>query len=77
MSDDEGSAPMAPDRADRAPAAFIGHGSPMNALERNRYTDGWRAFGEVLGRPRAAATSTAPEVLLRSATYGSPEQTNT
>ncbi|MEB3062096.1 4,5-DOPA-extradiol-dioxygenase [[Mycobacterium] zoologicum] len=35
------------------PAAFIGHGSPMNALERNRYTEAWRAFGAAVGRPRA------------------------
>lgn len=35
------------------PALFIGHGSPMNTLERNRYTDGWRALGESLPRPRA------------------------
>ncbi|MDP9239888.1 MAG: 4,5-DOPA dioxygenase extradiol [Actinomycetota bacterium] len=35
------------------PAAFIGHGSPMNALERNRYTEAWRAFGAAVPRPRA------------------------
>ena len=36
------------------PTAFIGHGNPMNALERNRYTDSWRAFGASLAeRPRA------------------------
>jgi 4,5-DOPA dioxygenase extradiol len=35
------------------PAAFLGHGSPMNALERNRYTDAWRAFGAEAPRPRA------------------------
>ena len=39
------------------PAAFIGHGSPMNALELNRYTSAWLAFGqsvlESFGRPRA------------------------
>lgn len=39
------------------PAAFIGHGSPMNALERNRHTEAWGAFGESVlrssGRPRA------------------------
>lgn len=35
------------------PAAFLGHGSPMNALERNRFTDVWRAFGASVPRPRA------------------------
>lgn len=35
------------------PAAFLGHGSPMNALERNRYTQAWRAFGAAAPRPRA------------------------
>ncbi|WP_370617217.1 4,5-DOPA dioxygenase extradiol [Mumia sp. Pv 4-285] len=35
------------------PAAFIGHGNPMNALERNRYTEAWRTLGESLPRPRA------------------------
>jgi len=35
------------------PAAFLGHGSPMNALERNRYTEAWRAFGATVPRPRA------------------------
>lgn len=33
------------------PAAFIGH--PMNALERNRYTEAWWAFGGAVPRPRA------------------------
>ena len=39
------------------PAAFIGHGNPMNALETNRYTAAWHEFGrsvlESFGRPRA------------------------
>jgi 4,5-DOPA dioxygenase extradiol len=35
------------------PAAFIGHGSPMNALEDNRYTRAWEAFGAAVPRPRA------------------------
>jgi 4,5-DOPA dioxygenase extradiol len=35
------------------PAAFLGHGSPMNAVERNRYTQAWRAFGAAVPRPRA------------------------
>jgi 4,5-DOPA dioxygenase extradiol len=35
------------------PVAFIGHGSPMNALEVNQYTMAWRAFGQTVPRPRA------------------------
>ncbi len=40
------------------PAVFFGHGSPMNALESNRYTEAWRTFGARFGegdlpRPRA------------------------
>jgi 4,5-DOPA dioxygenase extradiol len=35
------------------PAAFFGHGNPMNALEVNRYTSAWKAFGASVPRPRA------------------------
>jgi 4,5-DOPA dioxygenase extradiol len=35
------------------PAAFFGHGTPMNALDHNRYTESWRAFGGEVPRPRA------------------------
>ena len=35
------------------PAAFFGHGNPMNALELNRYTEAWRLFGRSVPRPRA------------------------
>ncbi|MGY2702570.1 MULTISPECIES: 4,5-DOPA-extradiol-dioxygenase [unclassified Nocardioides] len=35
------------------PAAFFGHGNPMNALSDNRYTAAWRAFGQSVPRPRA------------------------
>lgn len=35
------------------PALFIGHGSPMNTLELNRYTRAWRTLGQELPRPRA------------------------
>jgi 4,5-DOPA dioxygenase extradiol len=37
----------------RMPAAFIGHGNPMNALETNRYTAAWSALGQAVPRPRA------------------------
>jgi 4,5-DOPA dioxygenase extradiol len=41
------------------PAAFIGHGSPLNTLERNRYTTAWRALGETVPRPRAVLVISA------------------
>ena len=43
----------------RTPALFIGHGSPMNTLERNGFTEAWRALGEKLPRPRAVLVVSA------------------
>jgi 4,5-DOPA dioxygenase extradiol len=40
-------------RTDLMPAAFLGHGNPMNALDDNRYTQAWRNFGSSVPRPRA------------------------
>lgn len=39
--------------AELMPALFVGHGSPMNTLASNRYTEAWRAFGRRTPRPRA------------------------
>jgi 4,5-DOPA dioxygenase extradiol len=41
------------------PALFIGHGSPMNTLELNGFTKGWRAVGRALPRPRAIVVVSA------------------
>lgn len=41
------------------PAAFIGHGTPMNAIRPNRFTEAWRSFGESVPRPRAVLVSSA------------------
>lgn len=38
---------------ERMPAVFFGHGNPMNALQRNGWTDAWAAFGAGIPRPRA------------------------
>ena len=35
------------------PVAFFGHGSPMNALTRNRYTEVWQAMAASFPRPKA------------------------
>ncbi len=39
--------------ASRMPVVFLGHGSPMNVLEENQYTQCWRTLGEQLPRPKA------------------------
>ena len=44
---------------DRMPAIFIGHGSPMNTLELNGFTKGWRGVGKALPRPRAIVVVSA------------------
>jgi 4,5-DOPA dioxygenase extradiol len=41
------------------PAAFIGHGSPMNTLEQNRFTEAWHAFGDCVPTPRAVLVISA------------------
>lgn len=43
----------------RLPAAFLGHGNPMNTLAHNRYTEAWRSFGESVPRPRAIVAISA------------------
>ena len=41
------------------PAGFIGHGSPMNTLEHNRFTAARRAFGGCVPTPRAVLVVSA------------------
>jgi 4,5-DOPA dioxygenase extradiol len=37
----------------RMPVLFVGHGSPMNAIEENEFVEGWRKLGKTLPRPKA------------------------
>ena len=43
----------------REPVLFLGHGSPLNAIEDNRWSRGFRAVGEQLERPRAVLSISA------------------
>jgi 4,5-DOPA dioxygenase extradiol len=38
---------------ERMPVLFIGHGSPMNAIEENEFVAGWRKLGHELPKPQA------------------------
>ena len=37
----------------KMPALFVGHGSPMNAVEDSEYSRGWEKLGRTLPKPRA------------------------
>ena len=54
------------------PAAFFGHGNPMNALESNRYTEAWRAFGRSVPRPRAILVVSAHRYINATAVTAMP-----
>ena len=38
---------------DLMPVLFVGHGSPMNAIEDNQFSNGWREVGGRLPKPKA------------------------
>lgn len=70
----------------RMPAVFVGHGSPMNAIEDNAYSRAWSALGKALTKPSAILSisahwftrgtkvndSSAPEMVYDM--YGFPEE---
>lgn len=43
----------------RMPALFVGHGSPMNAIEDNEFTSKWIELGKSLPRPEAILSVSA------------------
>ncbi len=45
--------PPSPEASPKMPVLFVGHGSPMNAIEDNVYSRKWRALGQELPKPRA------------------------
>ena len=38
---------------EKMPVLFLGHGSPMNAIEENEFTKGWKEAGKALPKPKA------------------------
>jgi 4,5-DOPA dioxygenase extradiol len=50
---------MAETTAARMPVVFVGHGNPMNAIEDNAWSRGFRALGATLPRPRAVLAISA------------------
>jgi 4,5-DOPA dioxygenase extradiol len=38
---------------DKMPVLFLGHGSPMNAIQETAFSKGWRTIGQTLPKPKA------------------------
>jgi 4,5-DOPA dioxygenase extradiol len=38
---------------DKMPVLFLGHGSPMNAIQETEFSKGWKTIGQSLPRPNA------------------------
>ena len=58
--------------ATRMPAVFVGHGSPMNALELNHFTEAWRAFGQSIPKPKAVLAVSAHWYINATAALATP-----
>jgi 4,5-DOPA dioxygenase extradiol len=43
----------------KMPVLFLGHGSPMNAVEENEFVAGWRNIGREIPRPKAVVCVSA------------------
>jgi 4,5-DOPA dioxygenase extradiol len=50
---------MGEDRVEKMPVLFVGHGSPMNAIEHNAFTESLTALGVRLPRPKAVCVVSA------------------
>ena len=50
-------------RTARMPVMFIGHGSPMNAIEDNEYRRSWQALGNEFGA-ESHAKYPVPQMIL-------------
>ncbi len=66
-------APTSDARPTLMPAAFFGHGNPMNAIETNRFTSAWKAFGASVPRPRAILVVSAHWYINATAVTAMPD----
>ena len=55
------------------PAIFFGHGNPMNALQRNAWTDNWANIGKTIQRPQAVLCISAHWYLPATLVTGTTE----
>jgi 4,5-DOPA dioxygenase extradiol len=46
-------------KSDKMPVLFVGHGSPMNGIEDNEFSQSWKTLGEKLPKPKAVLVISA------------------
>jgi 4,5-DOPA dioxygenase extradiol len=65
-----------PDRGPRGharmPVLFVGHGSPMNAIEDNPWSEGFRSLARLVPRPKAVLSVSAHWFVAGTFTTGNP-----
>jgi len=57
----------------RMPVLFVGHGSPMNAIEDNEFSQGWEAAAKLLPKPEAILCVSAHWETMGSAVTAMPK----
>jgi len=62
-----------PNPHSRMPVLFVGHGSPMNAIEDNPFSRTWRELGKLFDSTATASAPVAPATSGPAATASAPE----
>jgi 4,5-DOPA dioxygenase extradiol len=57
----------------RLPTLFFGHGNPLNAIQRNAYTEGWSAIGASIEKPKAVLSISAHWYIPETAVTAMPQ----
>jgi 4,5-DOPA dioxygenase extradiol len=57
----------------RLPAIFFGHGNPLNAIQRNLYTEGRTAIGKSIEKPKAVLCVSAHWYIPKTAVTAMPQ----
>ena len=57
----------------RLPTIFFAHGNPLNAIQRNAYTEGWAAIGKSIEKPKAVLCVSAHWYIPETAVTAMPQ----
>lgn len=57
----------------RLPTIFFGHGNPLNAIQRNAYTEAWAGIGQAIEKPKAVLCVSAHWYIPETAVTAMPQ----